>query len=96
MSDAPKEDDPHLTEARKEADSILAAVEHAPKSPSWQQLGGEEQSAIAAARDRLIVAKQEDETTAIRDAIHVLDLATRRFAELMIETAVQAAIRGGN
>jgi hypothetical protein len=41
----------------------------------------------------LIVVKQGDDMTAIRDAIHVLDLATRRFAELMMDAAVQA-IRG--
>jgi hypothetical protein len=96
MSEAPKEDDPQLTEARNEADTILSAVERALKSRSWQQLRGEEQSAIAAARDCLIVAKQDDDMTAIRDSTHVLDLATRRFAELMMETAVQAAIRDAN
>lgn len=89
------EDDPQLAEARNEADTILSAVKRALKSPSWQQLRGEEQSAIAAARDRLMVVKQGDEMTAIRDAINVLDLATRRFAELMMEAAVQA-IRGEN
>jgi hypothetical protein len=96
MGEAPEEDISRLTEARNEADTILSAVEGGPKSPSWQQLSGGEQSAIAEARDRLIVVKQGEDTSAIRDAIHVLDQATQRFAELMIDSAVQAAIRGRN
>jgi Fe-S protein assembly chaperone HscA len=83
-----------LIEARNEADTILAAVERAPESPAWNQLGGEEQSAIAAARDRLAHVKLGDETAAIRQATLALDQATRYFAELMMEAAVTTAIRG--
>jgi Fe-S protein assembly chaperone HscA len=83
-----------LIEARNEADTILAAVERAPESPAWNQLGGEEQSAIAAARDRLAHVKLGDETAAIRQATLALDQATRHFAELMMEAAVTTAIRG--
>ena len=95
MGEAPVEDDPQLTEARNEADTILSALDRALKSPSWKQLHGEEQSKIAAARDRLIMITQGHDMAAIRDAIHVLDLATRSFAELMMGAAVQA-IRGEN
>ena len=49
-----------LIEARNEAETILAAVERAPQSPAWKQLTGEEQAAIAAARDRLVAVKQGD------------------------------------
>ena len=83
-----------LIEARNEADTILAAVEHAPESPAWNQLGGEEHSAIAAARDRLASVKLGDDSAAIRQATLALDHATRRFAELMMEAAVTTAIRG--
>jgi Fe-S protein assembly chaperone HscA len=83
-----------LIEARNEADTILAAVERAPESPAWNQLGGEEQAAIAAARDRLASVNLGDETSAIRQATLALDQATRHFAELMMEAAVTTAIRG--
>src|SRR6204780_2639887 len=41
-----------LIEARNEAETILAAVERAPQSPAWNELTGEEQATVAAARDR--------------------------------------------
>jgi Fe-S protein assembly chaperone HscA len=83
-----------LIESRNEAETILSAVERAPQSPAWQLLRGAEQSAIAAARDRLAQVKQGTDLTAIRDATLALDQATRRFAELMMEDAVTSAIRG--
>jgi Fe-S protein assembly chaperone HscA len=83
-----------LIEARNEADTILAAVERAPESPAWNQLSGEEQSAIGAARDRLASVKLGEDMASIRQATLALDHATRRFAELMMEAAVSTAIRG--
>src|ERR1017187_808319 len=83
-----------LIEARNEAETILAAVERAPESPAWNQLRGEEQAAIEAARDRLAAVKMGEDPAAIRDATLALDQATRRFAELMMEAAVSTVIRG--
>jgi len=83
-----------LIEARNEAETILSAVERAPHSPAWAQMTGEEQSAIAAARDRLQSVKLGEDAKEIRDATLALDQATRRFAELMMEAAVTTAIRG--
>jgi Fe-S protein assembly chaperone HscA len=83
-----------LIEARNEAETILAAVDRAPESPAWAALTGEEQSAIFAARDGLQSVKPGEDAKAIRDATLVLDQATRRFAELMMEAAVSTAIRG--
>ena len=83
-----------LIEARNEADTILAAVEQAPKSPAWAQLAGEERSRIFAARDHLQAVKLGDDSKVIRDATLALDQATRRFAEMMMEAAVTTAIRG--
>src|ERR1035437_5008048 len=83
-----------LIEARNEAETILAAVERAPRSPAWAQLTGEEQAAITAARDRLVQAKMGEEAAQIREATLALDQATRRFAELMMEAAVSSALRG--
>jgi len=83
-----------LIEARNEAETILTAVERAPQNPAWQQLTGEEQAAIAAARDQLNEVKQGQDSSLIRAATLALDQATRRFAELMMEAAVSSAIRG--
>jgi len=83
-----------LIEARNEAETILSAVERAPQSPAWQQLTGEEQAAIAAARDHLAAVKLGDDVGVIREATVALDQATRHFAELMMEAAVTTAIRG--
>jgi molecular chaperone DnaK len=83
-----------LIEARNEADTILTAVAKAPQNPAWNQLSGEEQTAILAARDTLAAAKLSDDTEAIRQATVNLDQTTRRFAELMMDAAVSSAIRG--
>jgi Fe-S protein assembly chaperone HscA len=83
-----------LIEARNEADAILAAVAKAPQNPAWNELSAEEQAAIAAARDRLILIKQGSDLNAISQAMVALDKATRHFAELMMDAAVSSAIRG--
>ncbi len=83
-----------LVEARNEAETILAAVERAPQSPAWAQLSSNEKTAIALASDYLRKAKQTEDAAAIREATLILDHATRRFAELMMDAAVTTAIRG--
>jgi Fe-S protein assembly chaperone HscA len=83
-----------LIEARNEAETILAAVERAPSSPAWNQLTGDEKTAIKLARDYLNKAKKTENVAAIREATLILDHATRRFAELMMEAAVSSALRG--
>jgi len=83
-----------LIEARNEAETILSAVERAPRSPAWKLLTGEELEAISAARDRLQAVKIGEDDKEIREATLGLDQATRRFAELMMEAAVTTAIRG--
>jgi molecular chaperone DnaK len=83
-----------LIEARNEAETILAAVDRAPGNPAWERLTGEEQAAIAAARDRLAAVNLGEDLSAIREATLALDHATRRFAELMMDAAVTTAIRG--
>jgi Fe-S protein assembly chaperone HscA len=83
-----------LIEARNEAETILAAVERAPQSPAWAQLTNDEQTAIKLARDYLNKVKQSENAAAIREGTLILDHATRRFAELMMEAAVSSALRG--
>ena len=77
-----------LIEARNEAETILGAVERAPENPAWKQLTASEQKVIGLARDYLVKAKQTEDSGAIREATLILDRATRRFAELMMEAAV--------
>ncbi len=83
-----------LIEARNEAETILAAVERAPQNPAWTQLTGDEKTAIKLAGDYLNKVKQSENAAAIREATLILDHATRRFAELMMEAAVSSALRG--
>jgi len=83
-----------LIEARNEAETVLAAVERAPANPAWAQLTGDEQKAINLASDYLKKVKQSENSAAIREATLILDHATRRFAELMMDAAVSGALRG--
>jgi len=79
-----------VIEARNEAETIIAAVEKGSSHPAWQQLTPEEFDAIADARQGLDAVKKGTDYKAIRDAIDVLDKATRRFAELMMDSAVSS------
>ena len=83
-----------LIEARNEADTILAAVEKAPSHPAWQQLSNDERTQIGMISEELRVLKEGDDLKALRDGTHALDEATRRFAELMMDSAVASAIQG--
>jgi len=83
-----------LIEARNEAENILAAVDRAPLSPAWLQLTVDERATIAAAREKLMEAKNGTDITAISAALTELDKATRHFAEMMMDAAVTTAIRG--
>jgi len=83
-----------LIEARNEAGIILAAVEKAPAHPAWQQLTGDERTQIDLISDELRVLKEGDDLPALRAATEALDKATRRFAELMMDSAVSSVIQG--
>lgn len=83
-----------LIEARNEANTILEAVEKGTKSPAWLQLTLGEHAAIESAATELRRFVAEDGYKAIRDAIGHLDTVTRRFAEIMMDTAVTGALGG--
>ncbi len=82
-----------LIEARNEADTILSAVEKAPKHPAWQQLTDEERAQVGQFKDKLHELKQGNDLKALRAGTEALDKATRRFAELMMDAAV-STIKG--
>jgi len=83
-----------LIEARNEAETILSKVEQAKTNPAWGALRGEEQASIEAAAMRLAQVNQGVDLAMIREATLMLDRATQRLAELMMDAAVTSAIRG--
>jgi len=83
-----------LIEARNEAETILAAVAKAPQHPAWSELSLEEQTGIGMLSEELHVLAEGDDLACLRAGIEALDKATRRFAELMMDSAVTAALGG--
>ena len=83
-----------LIEARNEAETILSAVAKAPEHPAWQQLTVEEQTEIGMLADELGVLREGEDLAALRAGTEALDKATRRFAELMMDSAVTSALGG--
>src|ERR1700731_4162263 len=83
-----------VIEARREADTILDALAKAKKNSAWHDLSiGERQNAELLEK-RLIEVREGDDYHAIRDGIDALNQATMRLAELMMDTAVSAALKG--
>src|ERR1700678_72676 len=83
-----------VIEARREADTILAALLKGEKSPAWSELTREERRNIEALEGSLQTVRDDDDYHAIRAAIDSLNEATMRLAELMMDTAVSTALKG--
>jgi Fe-S protein assembly chaperone HscA len=83
-----------VIEAKNEAETILHAVEKGREHPSFQQLTSDELASIEAGISELKAAVQGGSYKIIRQGIERLDQATRRFAELMMDSAVSGAIKG--
>ncbi len=83
-----------VIEARNEAGTILAALEKGRQSPAWGALTSDEKKKIAKLEKALIAVKAEEDYQAIRKAIDVLNQATTRLAELMMDSAVSTALKG--
>jgi Fe-S protein assembly chaperone HscA len=83
-----------LIEAKNEAGTILIAVEKAPSNAAWQQLTEEERTQIGLLSNELKVLKEGDDLESLHAGTEALDKATRRFAELMMDTAVATAMTG--
>ena len=86
--------DRQVIEAKNEANTIFEAVEKGKKHPAWQQLSFAELDKIAAAEDELKASLMGGDYKIIRAAIERLDKATRRFAEIMMDSAVSGAMKG--
>jgi molecular chaperone DnaK/molecular chaperone HscA len=83
-----------LIEAQNEANTILEAVEKGKKSHAWQELTFDEHAAIHAAAAEVKNSLKGGDYHVIRNAIAQLDKHTRRFAEIMMDSAVSGALGG--
>jgi Fe-S protein assembly chaperone HscA len=83
-----------VIEAKNEAETILNAVEKGREHAAFQQLTNDEIATIEAGISELQAAVQGGNYKVIRQGIERLDQATRRFAELMMDSAVSGAMKG--
>ncbi len=83
-----------LIEAKNEAQTILEAVEKGKQSPAWQQLTFAELEKIKSATMEVEASVKGTDYKLVRSAIERLDKATRRFAELMMDSAIGGAMKG--
>ena len=83
-----------VIEAQNEAQTILSAVEKGQKHEAWQQLTSDEIASIEQGESELKASVAGGDYKVIRQAIERLDQATRRFAELMMDSAVTGALGG--
>jgi len=81
-------------EAKNEAETILAAVKKGKKHEAWQMLSSDEIEKIEEGISFLEAAVPGGDHRQIRAGIERLDIATRRFAELMMDNAVSGAVQG--
>jgi molecular chaperone DnaK len=81
-------------EATNEANTILEAVQKGETTSAWQQLTSVEHEEIKAAVLELKASIRGGDYKIIRKAIEQLDKKTRRFAELMMDSAVTGALGG--
>jgi Fe-S protein assembly chaperone HscA len=83
-----------VIEAKNEAETILAAVEKGKTHEAWQKLTADEIAKIEEGIDEVKASVKGGDYKIIRQSIERLDKATRRFAELMMDTAVSGAMKG--
>ncbi len=83
-----------VIEAKNEAETILSAVAKGKSHAAWEMLSAEEMATIEQGVGGVKAAVLGSDYKAIRQSIDVLDKATRRFAELMMDTAVSGAMKG--
>ena len=83
-----------VIEAKNEAETNLSLTAKAKQGESWQQLTFDEIEKIEQAETELKASLQGGDHKIIRRAIETLDKATRRLAELMMDSAVGGAMKG--
>ena len=83
-----------VIEAKNEAETILAAVDKGKSHAAWQMLSSKEIEKIEEEISQLKAAVQGGDYKIIRRGIEGLDQATRRFAELMMDSTLAGAMTG--
>ena len=83
-----------VIEAKNEAETILTAVKKGRSHAAWQKLSSVEMEQVKEAESELTAAVLGGDYKVIRVGIERLDKATRRFAEMMMDTAVSGAMTG--
>ncbi len=83
-----------LIGARNDAETILRATAGALAGEQAQELSAEERQRIEAARAALQEAMGGDDHRLIRERLEELNQATHHLAELLMNTAVQTAVKG--
>ena len=81
-------------EAKNEAETILSAVEKGKSHAAWELLTSNEMGEIEVEIRRLQESLNGGNYKSIRQGIERLDKATRRFAEVMMDTEVMGAMKG--
>ena len=83
-----------VIEARREAETILTALAKGKKNDAWQELATNERHEIETLEKALVAVKDGDDYQSIREAIDALNQGTMKLAELMMDSAVSAALKG--
>ena len=83
-----------VIEARREADTILAALAKGKKNEAWRQLTSDERRRVETLEKALVAVKDRDDYQAIRKGIDALNQGTMRLAEMMMDSAVATALKG--
>jgi molecular chaperone DnaK (HSP70) len=83
-----------VIEARRESETILAALAKGKKNAAWRALTSDERRRIETLEKDLIRVQGGDAYQTIRKSIDVLNEATTHLAEMMMDTAVSTALKG--
>ncbi len=83
-----------LIAARNEAETVLRAAERALAEEQARGLAGDERERIERARAALAEAVQGEDYKRIRARLEELNQATHHLAELLMDSAVQTALKG--
>jgi molecular chaperone DnaK/molecular chaperone HscA len=82
-----------VIEARNEAETVLHATEKGTKDEQFVNLSADEQAEIAAAASHLRQVMPGEDHRAIREAIERLGHSTQRLAELIMNAAIEKALK---
>jgi molecular chaperone DnaK (HSP70) len=83
-----------VIEARRETETILAALTKEKGNEAWRALTDEERRRIEALEKALVGVQDGEDYQAIRNGIDELNQATMHLAELMMDTAVSTVLKG--